>query len=145
MRSLEEEKREVALQLLELERTLYRTKEHYERQVESLRSENEEALLQTQLEKEQLQSEYQVAQKEKTARIQELERELTALQERSVSEVETMQARVADLEQRNQGSYIQTVCYIEKVTYMPPCWKASESIASLFCSQTYFKVWSTLN
>ena len=113
MRSLEEEKREVALQLLELERTLYRTKEHYERQVESLRSENEEALLQTQLEKERLQSEHQVAQKEKVARIQELERELTALQERSVSEVETMQARVADLEQRNQGSYIQTVCYID--------------------------------
>ena len=60
-----------------------------------MKSENEKALLQTQLESEQLQSEYQVLQTEKAARIQELESELTALQERSVSEVETMQARVA--------------------------------------------------
>ena len=118
MRSLEEEKRELALQLLELERTLYRTKEHYERQVESMKSENKKALLQTQLESEQLQSEYQVLQTEKAARIQELESELTALQERSASEVDTMQARVADLEQRNQGSCIQTVCYITIYTYI---------------------------
>ena len=83
-----------------------------------MKSENEKALLQTQLESEQLQSEYQVLQTEKAARIQELESELTALQERSASEVETMQARVADLEQRNQGSCIQTVCYITIYTYI---------------------------
>lgn len=142
MRSLEEEKREVALQLLEMERTLYRTKEHYERQVESMRSENEKALLQTQLESEQLQSEYQVLQKEKAARIQELESELTALQEQSVSEVETMQARVADLEQRNQGFnayrlYATLPSIHTYSTHMPPCWNASKGSSNSILFASY--------
>ena len=103
VRSLEREKREVSMQLLELERMLYQTKEHYEGQLGTLRSQNEEALLQIQLENERLGTEYQALQEEKVARMKESDDELAAVQEQRASEVEAMQARIADMEERNRG------------------------------------------
>ena len=101
--SLEREKREASAQLLGLEHTLYQTKEHYEGQIEALRSQNEEALLQIQLENERLNGEYQALQEEKVARIKELDDELAAVQQQCASETEAMRARVADMEEGNRG------------------------------------------
>ena len=101
--SLEREKREASAQLLGLEHTLYQTKEHYKGQIDALRSQNEEALLQIQLENERLNGEYQALQEEKVARIKELDDELAAVQQQRASETEAMQARVADMEEGNRG------------------------------------------
>ena len=101
--SLEREKREASAQLLGLEHTLYQTKEHYKGQIDALRSQNEEALLQIQLENERLNGEYQALQEEKVARIKELDDELAAVQQQRASETEAMQARVADMEEGSRG------------------------------------------